>query len=173
VLRSIWSRSGLKPSSQDALALSFDTSLLKSNNYLLTSMPIRCILVNPWLICPNLYLARFRLHIPSPIQHRLTSSTHFPEDFCKEGEIMSAPDALCYREGLRTCEEQNRGAFRLRYGSVWGEARRKRGKTVGITGLGKIRSPLMCPRWTWTNRPRIDDPKLQGISTSLLMGAAE
>jgi Putative zinc-finger len=34
--RSIWSRSGLKPSSQDALALSFNTSLLKPNNYLLT-----------------------------------------------------------------------------------------------------------------------------------------
>jgi hypothetical protein len=33
--RSIWSRSGLKPSSPDALALSFNTSLLKPNNYLL------------------------------------------------------------------------------------------------------------------------------------------
>jgi Putative zinc-finger len=34
--RSIWSRSGLKPSSPDALALSLNTSLLKPNNYLLT-----------------------------------------------------------------------------------------------------------------------------------------
>jgi hypothetical protein len=34
--RSIWSRSGLKPSSQDALALSLNSSLLKPNNYLLT-----------------------------------------------------------------------------------------------------------------------------------------
>jgi hypothetical protein len=34
--RSIWSRSGLTPSSQDALALSFNSSLLKPNNYLLT-----------------------------------------------------------------------------------------------------------------------------------------
>jgi hypothetical protein len=34
--QSIWSRSGLKPSSPDALALSFNTSLLKPNNYLLT-----------------------------------------------------------------------------------------------------------------------------------------
>jgi hypothetical protein len=34
--RSIWSRSGLKPSSPDALAVSFNTSLLKPNNYLLT-----------------------------------------------------------------------------------------------------------------------------------------
>jgi hypothetical protein len=34
--RSIWSRSGLKPSSPDALAFSINTSLLKPNNYLLT-----------------------------------------------------------------------------------------------------------------------------------------
>jgi hypothetical protein len=34
--RSIWSRSGLKPNSPDALALSFNTSLLKPNSYLLT-----------------------------------------------------------------------------------------------------------------------------------------
>jgi hypothetical protein len=34
--RSIWSRRGLKPSSQDVLALSFNTSLLKPSNYLLT-----------------------------------------------------------------------------------------------------------------------------------------
>jgi hypothetical protein len=34
--QSIWSRSGLKLSSQDALALSLNTSLLKPNNYLLT-----------------------------------------------------------------------------------------------------------------------------------------
>jgi hypothetical protein len=34
--RSIWSRSGLKPSSQDALALSLNSNLLKPNNYLLT-----------------------------------------------------------------------------------------------------------------------------------------
>ncbi len=34
--QSIWSRSGLKPSSEDMLALSFNTSLLKPNNYLLT-----------------------------------------------------------------------------------------------------------------------------------------
>jgi hypothetical protein len=34
--RSIWSRSGVKPSSPDALALSFNSSLLKPNNYLLT-----------------------------------------------------------------------------------------------------------------------------------------
>jgi Putative zinc-finger len=34
--RSIWSRNGLKPSSQDALALSIKSSLLRPNNYLLT-----------------------------------------------------------------------------------------------------------------------------------------
>jgi hypothetical protein len=34
--RSIWSKSGLKPSSPDALAFSINTSLLKPNNYLLT-----------------------------------------------------------------------------------------------------------------------------------------
>jgi Putative zinc-finger len=34
--RSIWSRSGLKPSSPDALALSIKSSLLKPNNYQLT-----------------------------------------------------------------------------------------------------------------------------------------
>jgi hypothetical protein len=34
--QSIWSRSGLKPSSEDMLALSFNTSLLKPNNYQLT-----------------------------------------------------------------------------------------------------------------------------------------
>jgi hypothetical protein len=34
--RSIWSKSGLRPSSQDALGVSFNTSLLKPNNYLLT-----------------------------------------------------------------------------------------------------------------------------------------
>jgi hypothetical protein len=33
--RSIWNRSGLKPSSPDALAVSFNTSLLKPDNYLL------------------------------------------------------------------------------------------------------------------------------------------
>jgi hypothetical protein len=125
-LRSIWSRSGLKASSQDALALSFNTSLLKSNNYLLTSIPIRCIRIDQWLICPNLYLARFKLHIPCPIQLRLTSSTNFPEDFCEEGEIVSAPDALYYREGFGLVRSKTGGAFRLRYGSVWGEARRKR-----------------------------------------------
>jgi hypothetical protein len=34
--QSIWSRSGLKPNSEDALALSTNTNLLKPNNYQLT-----------------------------------------------------------------------------------------------------------------------------------------
>jgi hypothetical protein len=76
-------------------------------------------------------------------------------------------------KGFGLVRSKTGGAFRLRFGCEWGEARRKRRKTVGtpiwassearscaLAGLGRIDQGF-------------DDPKLQGISTLPLTGASE